>query len=195
MPTSSDHRYDGPEATARAFLSALDAGDWQGTAALVHPQTAERFRDWFVQQLSRDGERVEPRGFIVDTVFPDPCDLVGVRDASEVVALTSTELLARFAAAVDPRAIQRVLRASAPDAGSPEHVEPRVVRTFLACSRQGGDLARAEYRTDWYFAGRHNQTVGGTHAIEFGLSAGAWRVLDADLSGNGTGHIPPPPQG
>src|SRR5688572_13186024 len=113
MRTSPDHLSDAPEATARAFLSALDAGDWHGTAALVHPQTADRFRDWFVQQLSRDGERQDPSGF-ADTVFPDPCELVGVRDASEVVALTSTELLARFAAAVDPRVIQRVLRASAP---------------------------------------------------------------------------------
>ena len=183
---------DGPEATARAFLSALNAGDWNGTAALVHPGTVERFREWIVEQLGRedDGEAPDESG---DTEFFDARSLLGMHDVSEAEALTPTELLARFAAAVGPRAIERMLCDSDPALFLATR-DCRVVRTFLACRREGGDRAHAEYRTEWYFAGRQNQTMGGTHVLQLALSADAWRVLDADLSGHGTGHILPPTQ-
>jgi hypothetical protein len=184
-------RSSDPSDTACAFLAALDAGRWDEAAALVHPETVERFQEWYLEQLRRQ-DREGTSGGPTETMFVRLSELIRVRDAAEAEALSAPQLLARFIAAVNPQN----LYASQPTpqtAAAAEQSEVRLVRALLRCSRGENDDARAEYRLDWYFGGRRNESMGGFHTLSLAWTSSGWRVRDADLGGHGTGHLVPPP--
>ena len=61
--------HDSAEGVARSFLAALDEGRWNDAAALVHPQTREAFKRWWVDQLRRGGlaaaQEIDPESEVV----------------------------------------------------------------------------------------------------------------------------------
>ena len=95
-----------PEGVARAFLAALDAGRWPEAAALVDPETAERFRAQQIKLLRLE-ERIPDEPASTETVFARATALLGVRSADEAEALPATELLARFADSLHPASVLR----------------------------------------------------------------------------------------
>lgn len=174
-----------PTHIARDFLAALDAGHWDESAALVHTDTADRFREWYVEQLRRQAREGTSNGQ-AETMFVRLSEFIRVRDAAEANALSAPQLLARFVASVSPQNLY-------PSPLTAEQGEVRLVRSLVRCSREGSDDARAEYRLDWYFGGRRNESMGGVHTLLLTWTSSGWRVRDADLGGHGTGHLVPPP--
>jgi hypothetical protein len=183
-------RSSDPNDTARAFLAALDAAHWDKAAALVHTDTVERFHEWYLEQLRRQDREGASDG-LAETMFVRLSELVRVRDAAEAEALGPPQLLARFIAGVSPQNLY-ASQPTAQTAAAAERSEVRLVRALLRCSRGENDDARAEYRLDWYFGGRRNESMGGVHTLSLAWTSSGWRVRDADLGGHGTGHLMPP---
>lgn len=179
--------FDTPEALARAFFSALDGRRWREAAALIHPETAERFRSHQVERI-REEERSEASRQRAETIFTPAASLVGVATAAEAEALPATELLARFAEALDPAAVLR--RVDGP--GASPRLQLR--RTVLTRSPAGAGRARVEYRTEWLDGEHRHHAMSGVHVLTAAWTDEGWRVRDVDLGGRGEGHILPPDQ-
>lgn len=178
---------DSPEEVARAFLAALDAGRWREAAALVDPQTAERFR---VQQIEllRLEERSPETPVPAQTVFARTAALLGVRGADEAEALPAAELLARFAESLHPASVLRRAQGAGDHSGTGSP-PPRLTRTIVGCMKGDDGSARVEYRTDWRQGETRSDFMGGFHVLTAIHTPAGWRVRDADLSGHGSGHI------
>jgi hypothetical protein len=176
-----------PEEVARAFLAALDAGRWPEAAALVDPETAERFR---AQQIGllRLEERMPEAPASAETVFARATALLGVQSADEAEALPATELLARFAESLHPAGVLRRAYGSGGRSVT-ETTPPRLTRTIVGCTKSDGGTARVEYRTDWQQGETRSDFMGGVHVLTVIHTPAGWRVRDADLSGHGGGHI------
>jgi hypothetical protein len=172
---------------ARSFFAALDEGRWIDAAALVHPQTREEFKRWWVDHLHRERLAPPPEGE-PETVFASPASLLGTSDAAEAARLPAEEILARFAEAVQPGNLHRAFPGRHAF-GADEQI--RVTRTVLhsAPGTSGSFLVR--YRTEWWHGEIRNQATAGIHVLELARFNDEWRVRDADLGGFGNGHILP----
>jgi hypothetical protein len=178
--------YDSAEAVARAFLAALDDGRWSDAAALVHPQTREAFKSWWIDHLQR--ERHTPPQVDPETIFASPAELLGTADAAEAAELPSEELVARFAEAVQPGNLHRQRDGSA--------VAPiRVARTLLdsALDKSGGVFVR--YRSEAWHGQVRNEATAGVYVLELIRMDDRWYVRDGDLGAGGVGHLVPSPPG
>jgi hypothetical protein len=176
-----------PEEVARAFLAALDASRWREAAALIDPETAERFRAQQIELLRLE-ERTPETPASAETVFARATTLLGVRSADEAEALPAADLLARFAESLHPgSALQRVHGAEGHS--SPESAPLRLTRTVVGCTESDDGSARVEYRTDWRQGEIRSDWMGGIHVLTAVHTPAGWRVRDADLSGHGSGHI------
>lgn len=179
---------DTPEAVAQAFLSALDAGRWREAASYVHPETAERFRVQLLVllKLTEHDPQLSAAADVGDTRFVNPATLVGVRTPAEAEVLSAVELLARFAAALDPAATHHRLAGIFRDATDRL---PRLIRTVVGATPETAETARAEYRTDWFFGNIREPGRSGIHRMRLRRTLEGWRVQDADLSGTGEGRL------
>jgi hypothetical protein len=181
---------DTPETAAQAFLAALDAEEWQQAAALIHPEAAERFREQtlFVARSMERMLAVDDRH--TDTVFPGPIEVLNVRSANDLEALSAYELVARWAEALHPPNQERRAREMFPSSEPlPPQVPLRLVRTLLKCVHKGATAARVYYRTDWYIGEKHIPGRGGEQVLALTQTPEGWRIMDADLTGEGNGHL------
>jgi hypothetical protein len=161
-----------------------------GAAELVHPETAERLRTWHIEQF-RSPQTAPER--VQETRFATPWEIAGIQDRLAVESVSARDLVARFAAGMGPEAFARRLRTVSQDGGSASTVPTiRVERRLIACTLLECEYAKAEYRADWYFGGQLNKSLGGVAGLSLARSGSRWYVVDADLSGLGTGHISPP---
>lgn len=176
-----------PEEVTRAFLAAFDAGRWREAAALVDPETAERFRAQQIEFLRLE-ERIPEAPAAAETVFARAATLLGVRSADEAEALPAAELLARFAESLHPASALR--RAHGAEGHSGTKPTPLLLtRTIVGCTKSDDGSARVEYRTDWQQGETRSDVMGGVHVLTAIHTPMGWRVRDADLSGHGNGHI------
>ena len=81
---AAQERVETPEAVTRQFAAAMRAGDWVGTAELMHPDALRQFRRMFLPILAADSTgRFCQRLFAASSM----AELTGLRD---------DELFARF---------------------------------------------------------------------------------------------------
>ncbi|HEX6372245.1 MAG TPA: hypothetical protein VF006_25225 [Longimicrobium sp.] len=172
------------ESVSRAFLHALDEGRWMDAAALVDPRTREALQAWSVEHI-RTSAGTPPFTGPSDTRFFSASEVLGLRSEAEAACLTSTSFLARFAEGVSPANFLRMTERTAAK-------EVRIIRTFLDATHTVPDRATVRYRAEWWHGDQLDEAVGGIHSLELVLRSDGWRVRDADLSGQGGGHILPP---
>lgn len=198
---------------ARAFFAALDAEEWSAAAALVGPQTAERFqREQMIfarveertprttpQALQRQdpGMSREAAEYMADT-FDTQRELNGIesrfagtRTAAELGALAPQEALARFAKAQSVhnrhlRAEEHAMRSAPPGTQVPE--PPRIVRRILGSVAEGADLVHVTYRTEWY-DGETKSPRSPVDVLTLRYTEAGWRVFDTDVTGFGGGRL------
>jgi hypothetical protein len=189
VPSMNEHPSPShsPEEVARAFLAALDAGRWSEAAALVDPETAERFRAQQIELLRLE-ERMPGTPPSTETVFTRATALLGVQCADEAEALPATELLARFAESLHPVSVLRRAHEAGGHSGT-ETAPPRLTRTIVGCTKSDDGNARVEYRTDWRQGETGSDFTGEVHVLTALHTPTGWRVRDADLGGHGNGHI------
>lgn len=177
LPT--DGLGDSPDGTARSFLVALDERRWHDAAALVDPQTAERFRGFWLARLESEAADDVPDDVLSDTRFISATGLLHVPDAASAAQLTAAEILARVAEALHP---DNVLRRAGAPAGEGAI---RVTRTLIDSVPPPPEGTRVRYRMEW----RQGKTVSdrGVHTLELTRTSAGWAIRDADLGGHGGG--------
>jgi hypothetical protein len=172
------------EDVARAFLAALDERRWHDAAALVDPQTLERFRTVMIKILDLQARQPAPPAES-DTYFIPLTTQLGVADAAAAERSSATQLLAHLAESSHPDNVF-----GHHGMGQPEGI--RIVRTLVGVEPTSSDRATAHYRIEWSHGNPYDNEGAGVHALELAHTPGGWRIRDADLSGYGGGHILPP---
>jgi hypothetical protein len=150
---------DNPDAAARAFFAALEAGRHTEAAALVHPTALARSRERSLAELRARGERAIRPMTAEDFLHGDPrmprelaeyqaaranehmpedgewaLRRAGVASSEELEGMSPAEAFARFLGANDEGAMVRQVTAREPDASLRELVTraaPRTVRTVI----------------------------------------------------------------
>lgn len=173
-----------PEGVAGAFLAALDERCWHDAAALVDPQTLERFRAVMIKFLDFQARQPAPPADS-DTYFIPLTTLLNVADSAAAEGLSATQLLANLAESSHPENVFRH-HGMGPSEGI------RITRTLVGVEPTSPDRATAHYRIEWSHGNPYNEETTGVHALELVRTPGGWRIRDADLSGYGGGHILPP---
>lgn len=173
-----------PEDVARAFLAALDERRWHDAAALVDPQTLERFRTVMIRALDLQARQYAPPANS-DTYFIPLTTQLGVADAAAAERSSATELMAHLAENSHPDNVFE-------HHGMGQSEEIRIVRTLVGVEPTSPGRAAAHYRIEWSHGNPYDEVTTGVHTLELVRTPGGWRIRDADLSGYGGGHILPP---
>jgi hypothetical protein len=144
-----------PEAAAEQYLAAMKAGDWQRTAALMHPEALAELKGVFSLVAIADST-----GVVVGPMF-------GVPNATEFEALSPQEVYARVLGSVSRRAPQLIT--------AMRGVQIQV----LGSVREGPETAHVVYRLNMSADGVPSSRI---DIISFRRSGDRWLgLLSGDL--------------
>lgn len=165
-----------PAELASEFLAALDAERWSDAADLLEPGVLEAFRAQWVE-VARIEEKRPRSSEVPETLFLSVAEILRVRNAAEVEALSASEVFAGYAEAAGP--------ARAGEA-------PFRVRSTLLRVEWEGDTAVARYRTELYVGETPRPAHpwwNGVRDLSLTRCADGWRVRDVAFGAAGGGGL------
>jgi hypothetical protein len=174
----------GPVNTATAFLTALNAENWEGAAGWIEPDVAATFQREVLQYLTAADTGPRPTSKAADTHFPDLASLLG-GSMEELRALPPATFLARYAQAIHLPNVMASQGLPASEAVT------AISRSLVTCTPAMGGTATASVRLVWHCGERTIDR--GLQTLPLVLTPDGWRVSDADFTGTGSGRLRLPP--